>query len=286
MRPTSKDYYSILGVADNADPEAIKKAYRALAVEFHPDRNPNNPKAEEKFKDLTEAYGVLMDPKKRSEYDLYRKTFGAGHAGAGGGQGPRFDYSQQEIFENMFRQAFGRDAFNDLNMQFKNQGFRSGSGFFDAILFGGVGAMGKLGRLLSMVPGPIGKVGLGLRVLQGVGASLLALKSIKQAAHDKQHGGRSPRKDSGSTFDNVKSIFDPEAGHGLDLHFQITIPPHEAVAGARKQFSYTVNGVLEKLMVNIPPNTPAGQKLRVREKGKMNNDRRGDLILTVNVGAV
>lgn len=288
MRPTNKDYYGILGVAENSDSESIKKAYRALAVEYHPDRNPDNPKAEEKFKDLTEAYGVLMDPKKRSEYDLYRKAFGGGHAGAGpgGGQGPRFDYSQQEIFENMFRQAFGRDAFQDLNMQFKNQGFRSGSGFFDAVLFGGVGAVGKLGRLLSMVPGPIGKIGLGLRVLQGVGASLLALKSVKEAAQKQRQGKNSPGNEGGSAFENVKSIFDPEAGKGLDLHFQITIPPHEALRGARKQFSYTVNGVLEKLMVSIPPNTPAGQKLRVREKGKSNNNRRGDLILTVNVGAV
>lgn len=285
MKPTNKDYYGILGISENADAEAIKKAYRALAVEYHPDRNPDNPQAEEKFKDLTEAYGVLMDPKKRSEYDLFRKAFGSNRAGAGQG-GPRFDYSQQEIFENMFRQAFGRDAFNDLNMSFKNQGFRSGSTFFDAILFGGVGAMGKLGRMLSMVPGPIGKFGLGLRVLQGVGASLLALKSMKQANQNKHGGGMPPQKENDSILNNVRKAFDPASGKALDLHYHITIPPHEARSGASKQFSYTVNGVLEKLMVHIPPNTSAGQKLRLREKGKAKNDQRGDLILTVNVGAV
>ncbi len=286
MKPTNKDYYGTLGVAENADSEAIKKAYRALAVEYHPDRNPDNPAAEEKFKDVTEAYGVLMDPKKRSEYDLFRKTFGAGQAGADGGQGPRFDYSQQEIFENMFRQAFGRDAFNDLNMSFKNKGFRSGSGFFDAILFGGVGAMGKLGRLLSMVPGPIGKFGLGLRLLQGIGASVLAIKSMKQKARDQQGENAPQKKEGDSILGSVKNIFDPGSGTGLDLYYQITIPPHEALSGARKQFSFTVDGEREKLMVRIPPNTPAGQKLRLREKGKKKNDQRGDLILTVNVGTV
>ncbi len=285
MKPTDKDYYKILGIPENADADAIKKAYRALAVEFHPDRNPDNLQAEEKFKELTEAYGVLMDPKKRSEYDLFRRTFGSRGAGAGNG-GPRFEYSQQEIFENMFRQAFGQEAFRDLNMSFKNYGYRSGTGFFDAILFGGVGAVGKLGRLLSMVPGPIGKIGLGLRVIQGVGASLLAIKSLRDASQ-KSASGVPPKTPKGNSIINdVKNYFSGDTAGELNLHFQITIPPNEALKGVRKQFSYTVNGALEKLMVNIPPNTPSGQKLRLREKGKIRDNQRGDLILTVNVGTV
>ncbi len=281
MRPPTKDYYQILGVPENADESQIKTAYRKLAVEFHPDRNPGDPQAEEKFKDLTEAYGVLMDSRKRSEYDRFRKTFGRG----GAGEGPGFNYTQQEIFENMFRQAFGREAFNDLNSTFRTQGFRSGTGFFDTLLFGGVGAVGTLGRLLSMIPGPVGRVGLGLRALQGLGTSLLVLKQMRDARRAKESPGNESKNPS--LLDQVRNFFLPKpapAGAGpLDLHFELTIPPHEALQGTRKQMTYHVDGRQEQLMVRIPPNITSGKKLRIREKGKRRDDRRGDLILTVKV---
>ena len=72
------DYYQVLGVAKNADGDSIKKAYRKLAMQFHPDRNPGNKEAEEKFKQAAEAYDVLSDPDKRARYDQF------GHAGAVG----------------------------------------------------------------------------------------------------------------------------------------------------------------------------------------------------------
>ncbi len=83
-----KDYYAALGVAKDADAAAIKKAYRALARDLHPDKNPDNAAAEAKFKDASEAYGVLSDPQKRTEYDEARRLFGSGGfrpGGAGGG---------------------------------------------------------------------------------------------------------------------------------------------------------------------------------------------------------
>ena len=80
-----RDYYEILGVAKNADGDAIKKAYRRLAIQYHPDKNQGSPEAEEKFKEATEAYEVLRDDQKRAAYDRY------GHAGVRGtGGGPGF----------------------------------------------------------------------------------------------------------------------------------------------------------------------------------------------------
>jgi molecular chaperone DnaJ len=78
-RRSSRDYYGILGIARDADAEAVKKAYRRLALQHHPDRNPENKEAEEKFKEATEAYEVLRDPEKRARYDRF------GEAGTGGG---------------------------------------------------------------------------------------------------------------------------------------------------------------------------------------------------------
>ena len=70
--PTKKrDYYEVLGVGSNASEEEVKRAYRKLAVKFHPDKNPDDPHAEEKFKELGEAYDVLMDPDKRAAYDRF-----------------------------------------------------------------------------------------------------------------------------------------------------------------------------------------------------------------------
>ena len=82
---TKRDYYEVLGIDKSADKETIKKAYRKLAVKYHPDRNPGDKEAEEKFKEATEAYEVLSDEQKRPIYDQY------GFAGldgmGGGGQG-------------------------------------------------------------------------------------------------------------------------------------------------------------------------------------------------------
>ncbi|MEK9826008.1 MAG: DnaJ domain-containing protein, partial [Methylotenera sp.] len=82
---SKKDYYEVLGVGRDASEDEIKKAYRKLAMKYHPDRNPDNPKAEEQFKEAKEAYEILSDDQKRAAYDQY------GHAGVdpsmGGGGG-------------------------------------------------------------------------------------------------------------------------------------------------------------------------------------------------------
>ncbi|CCQ91280.1 putative Chaperone protein DnaJ [Nitrospina gracilis 3/211] len=277
MKTHTKDYYQILGVAEAASSEEIKKAYRKLAVETHPDRNPNDPKAEERFKDITEAYGVLMDPKKRQEYDMFRRL--------GGGQsGRQFNYTQQEIFENMFRQAFGRDMFNNLNRDFQQSGFRHGTGFFETMLF--TGAAGTLARMLRMIPGPIGRIGTGLWVLQSVGTALYTMNRRRKA-----QGQAEGVEDTGQPglFQKVKALFvKPETDthqNVLNLHFKIAIPSDEARKGTKKELTYKVGENTEHLMVAIPAGIQPGGRLRIRNKGRIQGDRRGDVILTVEVTA-
>jgi molecular chaperone DnaJ len=101
-----RDYYEVLGVNRDASEEDIKKAYRKLAMKWHPDRNPDNPKAEEHFKEAKEAYEVLTDPRKRPAYDQYGHAgvdpSAAAGAGAGFGQGGFGD-----VFSDLFGEIFG-----------------------------------------------------------------------------------------------------------------------------------------------------------------------------------
>ena len=96
----TKDFYAVLGVAKDADSTAIKKAYRALARKYHPDRNPDDTAAAEKFKEIGEAYAVLSDDKERQQYDAIRSMAGGSArftSGAGGGAG-----GFEDVFSSMF----------------------------------------------------------------------------------------------------------------------------------------------------------------------------------------
>ncbi len=98
---TRRDYYEILGISRNASPEDIKKAYRSKALDHHPDRNPGDAEAEEKFKEAAEAYSVLIDPEKKSLYDRF------GHAGLRGEGFSGFDASIFGDFEDILGSFFG-----------------------------------------------------------------------------------------------------------------------------------------------------------------------------------
>ena len=126
---TKRDYYEVLGVERNTSTDEIKKAYRRLAVKFHPDKNPGDAGAEEKFKELGEAYEVLIDENKRSAYDRYgHAAFGAG-AGAGANRGTGGFHDPFDIF----REVFGVGA-------------EGGGGIFDQIFGSGVTSRDRSGR--------------------------------------------------------------------------------------------------------------------------------------------
>ena len=100
---TRRDYYEVLGVSRGAEAGELKSAYRRLALQYHPDRNPDDPAASEKFKEASEAYAVLSDPERRQRYDRF------GHSGlgsAGGGFGG-FDPSTFADFTDLFGELFG-----------------------------------------------------------------------------------------------------------------------------------------------------------------------------------
>lgn len=99
-----RDYYEILGVGRDVSPEDLKKAYRKLAVKLHPDKNPGDPTAEDKFKELGEAYEALSDPDKRAAYDRYGHAAFSGGMGGGGGGG---FHDPMDIFSQVFGGAFG-----------------------------------------------------------------------------------------------------------------------------------------------------------------------------------
>ena len=106
-----RDYYEVLGVSKGASADEIKKAYRKLAVKYHPDKNPGDKEAEEKFKEAAEAYSILSDADKRAKYDQFgHDAFTNGGAGgAGGFDFSGFDFS--DIFEDLFGGGFGFSGF-------------------------------------------------------------------------------------------------------------------------------------------------------------------------------
>jgi molecular chaperone DnaJ len=151
---SKKDLYAVLGVSRSADADEIKKAYRKLAMKFHPDKNPDNKKAEDTFKEITEAYETLSDPKKREMYDQFgfagaNPGFAGAGAGAGGfggfggfrpgsGGGTPGNEDFQDIFGDIFGDVFGGRAGGAGRAQRKQRGadlrYTLNIGFEDAAL--------------------------------------------------------------------------------------------------------------------------------------------------------
>ena len=103
-----RDYYEVLSVTRSCTTDELKKSYRKFAIQFHPDKNPGDKKAEEKFKELSEAYEILSDPQRRQMYDQFGHAAVNGNAGQGGFQGGFGGASVNDIFGDIFGDLFGQ----------------------------------------------------------------------------------------------------------------------------------------------------------------------------------
>ncbi len=294
-----RDYYQVLGVNKSASPEEIKKAYRKLAREYHPDVNPDDPKAEEKFKDINEAYQVLSDQDKRQKYDQFGSQWKQYQQR--GGRAEDFDWSQwsaqgqqpgaqyrtvsQEEFEQMFGGGLG--GFSD---------------FFET-LFGGIGGMGSAQRTtrraqaqnLSRGQDITHRVEITLeeafhgtkRVLsyedgRKIEASLPP--GVKTGSKIRLSGqGAGGARNAGDLYLQVKvlphSKFDRD---GNDLRIDLPIDLFTAMLGGE----VTVSTIDREVKLTIPPETDSGTTFRLNGLGMpllSEPKKRGDLKATVEV---
>lgn len=267
-----KDYYSTLGVPESASDDEIKKAFRKLAFQHHPDKNRGNEKqAEERFKEINEAYCVLGDKAKRQQYDFARR---GQFAGTGAGyQG--FQYSQQDIF----RDAFSNQAiFEELSRMFAQGGLR-----FDQDL---------LNRVFS-TPG-----GFTFRVYYGgpgMGSSYPYAGTPEYPSQTGYKPGFFQRLFSRLTVKlgnyALKKLFgvQPDANSissaGLDQHHELELSAQEASAGGEKEFVYQRGKRTTRLSVKIPRGIKSGAKIRLRGMGLTEGNRAGDLYLHVKINS-
>jgi DnaJ-class molecular chaperone len=263
-----KDYYRILEADKRATEEQIKQAYRKLALRYHPDRNSGDPHAEERFKEISEAYGVLMDREKRTHYDSQQTVFGGG-----------YQYRQEDVFRDMFRNPNAQDLFRELSKEFEKYGARFDQKFVNRVFFGGKGIFFG-GIFFGGVPFP-----------QGFGrTSSFGRKQADptrcRGREDTLKGGilsRLGRKIETSLLGHTPKPV--STGKTLDIDFHLTLARHEASSGSKIKIAYKKGKTSEKLNVTIPPGTKSGNRLRLRGKGMPHptGGPPGDLYLHINV---
>jgi molecular chaperone DnaJ/curved DNA-binding protein len=294
--PQTKDLYDILGVDEDASKQEIKKAYRTLARKHHPDRNPDDPKAEDKFKEIQKAYSILSDEEKRQQYDAQRRFgggggFGGPNGGRGGfgqGGGPNVHFEQGgfdevfggrgglgDIFESFFGgrgrggATRGPDPFRQQGGQRRQQQRRGGQDVetklqlsFDEALQGG----------RKQVELPTGE-SIRLNIPQGVrNGYKIRLRGRGQAGPTGQRG------DLYVTFE----VGDHPRFRrkGDDIHLTEEIDVFEALLGTERRIP-TPYG--QRLKLTIPPGTQPGEKLRLKSQGVKTDDGQGDLYVEIDV---
>jgi DnaJ-class molecular chaperone len=284
MRDNNKDYYAILGVSEQATEEELRRAYRRLALTHHPDKNPGDPKAEERFKAISEAYAVLMDQGKRRQYDTFRQT----QVGVGDPTGGGFQYSQEEIFRDLFSNPAMSSIFQEMNREFARAGIRFDDAFVRQVFLGSRGFV--FGGVFMGAPiGVLRRRASRMAVRPGRDRSTVSQTRGREALDEGQSQGLWSLIGRGlkAGFDLVKrwSAGEPDAaGDGQNLRYHLTITAQEAASGAQKRITFMRGDRIEKLMVAIPPGIRSGTKLRLKGKGLEDRDgTHGDLYLRVTV---
>ncbi len=281
-----KDFYKILGVAKDASDADIKKAYRKLARQHHPDTNAGDAASEKKFKDISEAYSVLSDPDERQQYDAIRAMGGArfapGGTGAAGGAG------FEDLFGGLFTGGGGRHS----------GGYSTSGGIPPefADLFGGGGGFGG-GQSFQRGPqkgadrtastsisfaGAIRGTTIGLREPDGEVIDVRIPAGIKdgQKVRVRGKGQYSPAGygDLMVTVSVKPHEFYVRDGDNLRIHVPVSFP--EAALGADIEVP-TIEG--DTVKVRVPAGTPSGRTLRVKGRGVKHSKATGDLLVTIDV---
>lgn len=264
-----KDYYQILGVSKASTVEEIRKNYRKLAMRYHPDRNPGDAMAaEQKFKEIAEAYGVLTDPVKRRQYDTCRTT-GKNYTSEQPEGG--FTYSQEDILRDLFKDPQFQQMFSGLLREFQRSGFRSSSAFIKRSFFGGKGGIVFNGIFfLGSLAGPL----LVDAARKKLGGKSTLLKSVGSAFGSLLNSGYK------TVTQGISRKTGPRIEHPeLDVTYETPLTGEELQRGKTIQILVYGEKGEQTLQVKIPPDSRNGQRLRLRGKGRPGQFGRGDLFL-------
>jgi molecular chaperone DnaJ len=259
-----KDYYQILGVTKSADATAIKKQYRKLARELHPDKTKGDKKLEDRFKAVSEAYDILSDDKKRREYDDAREAYKSGRINPNMQGGQSFnsgDFTDMfgpgaDIFSTLFggaRQRHGADLQTEASILFK-----------DSIY----------GTELNLRLQPQGSAAMNITTRVPAG--------IKDGAKIKIKGRGAPgAAGPGDLYVTVHVTPHPVFSRkDENIHLSLPVTFAEAALGADIKVP-TLQG--DEVTVRIAPGTPSGRTLRVKGRGVKKGSTTGDLMITIDV---
>lgn len=290
----NQDYYAILGVSPSASSTEIKRAFRKQALATHPDRNPGKSGAEERFKQISEAYGVLGEPKKRAEYDQFRRMGFKRQTGAQAGDG--FGYSQEEIFRDFFGSRASQDLFAEMQREFEKMGFRFDEQFINNLFFSGGArvfggnAQGGPSRVRVFRFGTAGpRMGAGPGVPPQKPPSL-AKPLLKLSATLLLQAGK---KLGRYVVDKVAALTQPTEKHEIadnnatDVIYQLVINATDAVRGTVVDVRMPHLQDNKIIAVKIPPGVHPGTKLRLKNLGRPSPGDprgRGDVYIELQFG--
>jgi curved DNA-binding protein len=294
-----KDYYKILGVPKNAEQKEIQKAYRKLARQYHPDINPNNKEAEEKFKEINEAYEVVGEPEKRSKYDQFGQDWqryeqAQQQGGAAGGAAGGFDWSQwtrqqgqsgngqyqsyttAEDLQDLFGQGghysdFFETLFGGAAGQARSQGSRRGRDAEATVQIALEEAYRGTSRMLS-------KDGRDIEVKIPAGVKTGSRVRVPRQGSKGQSGG-----EAGDLYLTVEVLpHDRFERRDDDLITEVEVPLYIAMLGGKVAVP-TIDGSVQ---LTIPPETQNERLFRIRGRGMphiKNPSQKGDLFAKVKV---